>query len=101
MIAVSATPTLGANISFESFSPGRVLECRVAIIVEDDGYSAHALDLPGAVSQGDTIDEAVLNITEALQGIIAEYRSSGGRIPWSKVEIEGEKICEKRILVDA
>jgi len=75
-------------------------ECKVAIVKEEDGFSAHATDLPGVVSQGDTIEEAVRNIAEAFEGVLGEYLSDG-TIPWSEVEIEGDVVCEKRIIVNA
>lgn len=60
------------------------LECRMLICPEKaGGYSVHALGLPGVVSQGDTFDEAVANMTEAFQGAIAVYRESDQPIPWS------------------
>ena len=99
MTAVSETRTLDAGVSFESYSPGRKLECRIIIIQEEDGFSAHAADLPGTLSEGDTIDEAVNNIADALQCTLAEYRLRG-QIPWSRSEIDGDVVCEKRILVD-
>lgn len=39
---------------------------------EDEGYSVWIPDLPGCVSQGDTIDEAVDMITEAME-LYLEY----------------------------
>ena len=101
MTAVSEIPRTNSHITeYTEFLPARVYECRVAIIQEDNGYSAHAADLPGAVSQGDTVEEATENITDALRGLLAEYRVAG-KIPWSTVKIDGSFICEKRILVNA
>ena len=99
MVAVSEVPRISNITGYTEFLPGRVYECRVVIIQEDDGYSVHAADLRGAVSQGDTVEEAMHNIADALQGVLMEYRG-GGKIPWSKVEIEGDVVGEKRILVN-
>jgi len=35
------------------------------------GYVADALDLPGCVTQGKTIEEAQLNIKEAIEGYLS------------------------------
>jgi len=41
------------------------------------GYVADALDLPGCVSQGKTLEEAKQNIKDAIQGYIeVEYEKS-------------------------
>ena len=34
---------------------------------EDGGYTAYVPSLPGCISEGDTIDEAVNNISEAIE----------------------------------
>ena len=41
---------------------------------EYDGYVADALDLPGCVSQGKTIEEAKQNIKDAIKGYIEVER---------------------------
>ncbi|MEW6202806.1 MAG: type II toxin-antitoxin system HicB family antitoxin [bacterium] len=46
---------------------------------EDFGYVVECPALPGCVSQGDTVEEALENIKEAIQAwLIAEY---GDEIP--------------------
>lgn len=41
---------------------------KVSAVIEKDehGYYAHCPDLPGCQSQGDTFEEAVANIREAM-----------------------------------
>ena len=57
--------------------------CRAIICAEvDGGFSAYAARLPGVVSEGDTFDEAVANVSEAFRGAIESYLSDGGSIPW-------------------
>ena len=57
--------------------------CHVLLIEEDDGgYSAVVLNLPGAGSCGDTEEEALGNVREALHGVIQSYLEAGGEIPW-------------------
>ena len=78
-------------------------QCRVLLIPErEGGYSAHALRLPGVVSQGETIEEALENVVEAFQTALEEYlQDESGRVPWSDVDIERSKGCMERwILVN-
>jgi predicted RNase H-like HicB family nuclease len=77
----------------------KAFECRIAIVAEPEGFSAHAMNLPGAISQGDTMAEALENVTEACRGVLREYIDMG-RIPWSDVEIDGQIVAERRILVN-
>jgi predicted RNase H-like HicB family nuclease len=37
---------------------------------EEGGYVVRCLEIPGAISQGETKDEALENIKEAIQGIL-------------------------------
>ena len=37
---------------------------------EYEGYIAEAVSLPGCVSQGKTMDEAIANIKDAIQGYL-------------------------------
>ncbi len=55
----------------------------VLIATEEDGsYSAIVLNLPGTGSCGDTKDEAIANVTEAVKGVLESYKDSGMSIPW-------------------
>jgi len=38
---------------------------------EDGGYWVEAADIPGCVSQGDTVDEALAMIKDAIEGCLA------------------------------
>ena len=49
---------------------------------DSDGISAIVLNLPGCGSCGDTIEEAMANVREALDGCIECYLESGEKIPW-------------------
>ena len=40
---------------------------RIRLFETDEGWSVSCLDLPGCHSQGDTRDEALANIREAIQ----------------------------------
>jgi predicted RNase H-like HicB family nuclease len=79
-----------------------VFECRVLLCPEDGGgYSAHAIRLPGVVSQGESVQTALENISEAFRGAISLYMEQGNGVPWANVEIDRPKgWLEKWILVD-
>jgi predicted RNase H-like HicB family nuclease len=64
----------------------RILVCREP----EGGFSAFTMDLPGAISQGDTIPEAMQNIVEAIEGLIADYRERGAAIPWKENAVRPE-----------
>jgi len=75
-------------------------ECRIGLINEDEGgYSVFALDLPGVQSQGETVDEAVANIRDALSSALDYYVETEKRIPW-KVDADVVPHWELRIVVE-
>ena len=58
--------------------------CEVRLRPEQEsGYSAYVPALPGVVSEGETREEALRNITEALGGVLWTYVEGGNPIPWS------------------
>ncbi len=79
-----------------------VFECRAVLCPEQEGgYSAHALRLPGVVSQGETAEEALANIADAFRGAVSVYLAENGTIPWTTVEIDRPKgSIERWILVN-
>jgi len=57
--------------------------CHVCLIPEEDGtWSAIVLNLPGAASCGDSEEEALLNVREAIVGVVQSYLADGEAIPW-------------------
>jgi predicted RNase H-like HicB family nuclease len=78
-------------------------DCEVAFFRSDDspGYTAVATKFPGVVSQGDSLDEAVCNVKEALEAAIAFYLLDGEAIPsksnWFEVPAGSIK---RRVRVD-
>jgi predicted RNase H-like HicB family nuclease/predicted RNA binding protein YcfA (HicA-like mRNA interferase family) len=48
---------------------------------EDGGYAVEVPSLPGCISQGDTMDEALDNIREAIQTWIEDAQVHGEEIP--------------------
>ena len=79
-----------------------VFECRVLLCPEEEGgYTAHALRLPGVVSQGDTIDAALANIKEAFRGAVGVYRETQQQIPWEPITVDRPAgSLERWVLVD-
>lgn len=65
--------------------PGKDQSQRCHILLtEDDGIvSAVVLNLPGAGSCGDTEAEALENVREAIQGVLASY---GDSVPWQNTK---------------
>ena len=55
----------------------------VRVISEDEGgFSVYAARLPGACSQGETKEEAMENIQDAVSGLMEQYEADGVDIPW-------------------
>ncbi len=86
---------------WREFSPD-TYECRVLLCAEEDGgYSAHALRLPGVVSQGESEAEALDNIADAFRAAVSVYREQGGTIPWATTQIDRPKESfERWVLVN-
>jgi predicted RNase H-like HicB family nuclease len=54
----------------------------VVLLAEEDGrYSAFVPALPGAVSWGDTVEDALANTTEAIEGLLEAMREDQEEIP--------------------
>lgn len=57
---------------------------RLTVVLEredDGGFVASVPALPGCVSQGDSRDEAMKNVREAIEVYIEDCRESGEPIP--------------------
>ncbi|HEX3052645.1 MAG TPA: type II toxin-antitoxin system HicB family antitoxin [Aggregatilineaceae bacterium] len=48
---------------------------------EDGGYWVEVPSLPGCISEGDTLEEALDNIKDAIQGYIESLQQHGDPIP--------------------
>ena len=53
---------------------------------EEGGYTVTCPTLPGCVSEGDTREDALRNIKDAIQGYLEVLRKHGDTLP--KVEVE-------------
>jgi predicted RNase H-like HicB family nuclease len=49
--------------------------------LEDGGYVVEVPSLPGCYSQGETVEEAMTNIQEAIQGYIEALEADGLPVP--------------------
>jgi predicted RNase H-like HicB family nuclease len=56
---------------------------RQVILIPDEtgGYTVEVPSLPGCISEGDTIDEALANIKEAIELWIEDAIAHGDEIP--------------------
>jgi len=58
------------------------MRCTVILQKEDDGgYVVTVPVLPGCVSQGETREEAVRNIEEAIELYVEDMRAAGESVP--------------------
>lgn len=64
--------------SFKVIAAGVELEFAAA---EEGGYTVTVLALPGCVSEGDTFEEALANVRDALEGCLLVARRRGLPIP--------------------
>ena len=77
----------GRKASFVFFIPMRTIECmktyKFPFIIEKDegGFFAECPALQGCSTQGDTREEAVANIKEAIECYLEDMRESNEEIP--------------------
>jgi len=55
---------------------------------KESGYSVQCLELPGAISEGDTKGEALRNIREAVQGYLEAFPEEAERLKLRKEVVE-------------
>ena len=92
------------QVAWESFADKTCLVCRAAVIkdTESGRFTVLATRLPGCVSEGDTVSEAIENIREAFIGAVESYRELGIDIPWENVQFEErpEIVVELLVVID-
>jgi predicted RNase H-like HicB family nuclease len=87
------------DVVWVMYPPMSCFDCRVALLQEPaGGFSVYAVNLPGVCSEGETEEEAITNIIEALSGVLSEYVAAG-EIPWSEEHLE-EGCFERRVIVN-
>lgn len=57
--------------SWATIKPSMNFRVRIEQDPVDGGYVAECLDLPGCMSQGETEEEALANLADAIGGVIA------------------------------
>lgn len=62
---------------------------------EGGGYVAYAEELPGAITQGETLDEARENLRDAVELLIQANRELNGK------PSQGQKILREKIQITA
>jgi predicted RNase H-like HicB family nuclease len=67
----------------EDWRAQKAYRCHICFIPEEDSsYSVIVLNLPGCGSCGQTKEEALKNVREAISGVIESYIVAGEEIPW-------------------
>jgi predicted RNase H-like HicB family nuclease len=67
---------------YTSETIGHVMRFTVVLEKDEDGvYIATVPALPGCISDGDTVEEAMSNIKEAIRGFIEDMKADGETIP--------------------
>jgi len=62
---------------------------------EGGGYLVEYSDIPGCMSGGDTIEEAIANGREALRDCLAVFRETGRELPRPNVEAAHQQPCNR------
>jgi predicted RNase H-like HicB family nuclease len=74
---------------WEASEMGKFLSYKVVLEpAEEGGYTVYVPSLPGCVSEGDTYEETLKNIKEAIEAWINVSKEFGDEIPPSDVIIE-------------
>ena len=88
-------------VQWEQHDPGEVLDCAVVIEAEEEGgFVVFARDLPGVVSQGETFEEALEAIKDALSAAIQSYKWHHESIPWTHPTTPASGNVVRRILIN-
>ncbi len=72
-------------------SKAKVRQGKFTVILREEdegGYSVQCLDLPGAISEGDTREDALKNIREAIQGYLEAFPEEAERLKLKKEVVE-------------
>jgi predicted RNase H-like HicB family nuclease len=69
----------------------RITQGKFTVILREEqegGYSVQCVELPGAISQGETRREALDNIKEAIQGYLEAFPEETDRLRLKKEVVE-------------
>ena len=79
------------DLLWRSYNPGERYRVLAAVKKEEGEFVSYCLSLPGAVSCGDTAEEAIENLRKAVAGCILSYRDAGQEIPWTDASGSDDK----------
>jgi predicted RNase H-like HicB family nuclease len=65
--------------------PDHVYHVRIEAAEIDGGYIAEVLELPGCASQGESVEETLENIVDALRAVLVARGAAGVNIPSPEV----------------
>jgi len=74
-----------------AMSKARIGQGRFTVILrveKEGGYSVQCLELPGALSEGETKEEALRNIREAIKGYLEAFPEESERLRLKKEVVE-------------
>ncbi len=100
----SPISTPGSRISDTFFyQPECAYHCRLWITPDEEGYSVIVASLPGIISEGNTIDEAIEHIREAFSAAMESYIESGMPTPWTNEDPfdKPENTIERWVILNA
>ena len=83
---------------FVAKPPQRRFALTAVIKQASDGFIAVVPKLPGAISGGDSLDEAKKNIADAAAGVIECYLDDEVAIPWSEMPLQEDEAGENDTL---
>jgi len=72
-------------------SKTRITQGKFTVILREEeqgGYSVQCLELPGAISEGDTRKEALKNIREAIEGYLEAFPEEASRLKLKNEVVE-------------
>ncbi len=80
---------------------GRLIRLTVHLEQQPEGgYTVTAPQLPGLVTEGDTVAEAMANVEDALAALLELYEDTGKEIPSDLIVDEGEsRLIEHEALI--
>ena len=68
---------------------------------EDGGFTAECLAIPGCISEGDTVEQALVNIKEAIEGCLESLAAHQQPLPEEAAVIVTTVEVDHRTLVSA
>lgn len=86
-------------MSWQAYKVPRHEFLAIATPEEEGGFSVFAVNIPGVVSQGETLEEARANIAEAFMGMLEVCRKRGESLPYSQRPIVGMNTEDHRLWI--